>query len=138
MKRIVGITITSIIVIIGAFYLLKSKSSTTFNEFVHTAEITSIDIIRSSDDKEVVIENGNDIKELLKHFSEAELMEDEMGSIDFNESYWITLRSNNVRKLGMTVYDDKYLLIFDYNKNNSTGYQIISVFDSSNIEQYFD
>ncbi|MFS0862033.1 hypothetical protein [Fredinandcohnia sp. 179-A 10B2 NHS] len=61
-----------------------------------------------------------------------------MGSINFDESYWLTLRTNGERKLGITVYDENYLMIFDYSTSNQTSYQIISGFDSSNIEQYFD
>ncbi|MBD8068804.1 DUF5301 domain-containing protein [Bacillus sp. PS06] len=139
MKKIVGITITTIIVIIGAFYLLNSRSNTTFNEVVlEMPEITSIEIIKSSAEKEVFIENENVITQLLKHFSEAELKEDEVGSINFDESYWLTLRTNGERKLGITVYDENYLMIFDYSTSNQTSYRIISGFDSSKIEQYFD
>jgi len=137
--KIIGIAFISIIVVLGALYLFNSKSNTTFNDFVlDTGEITSIEIIKTSTDKEIVIENGNDVKGILEHFYEAELKENEMGSIDFNESYWMTLKSNGARKLGMTVYDEKYLLIFDYNQNKQTSYQIISDFNAYNIEKYFN
>ena len=139
MGKIIGIAFISIIVVLGALYLFNSKSNTTFNDFVlDTGEITSIEIIKTSTDKEIVIENGNDVKGILEHFYEAELKENEMGSIDFNESYWMTLKSNGARKLGMTVYDEKYLLIFDYNQNKQTSYQIISDFNAYNIEKYFN
>ncbi|MBP2242980.1 hypothetical protein J2Z40_003562 [Cytobacillus eiseniae] len=139
MKKFLGVGILSIILILGAFYLINSRSSTTFNEIVpDTAKITSIEIIKSSTDIEAVIENGNDIKELLKSLSEAELKGAKMGSIHFNESYWITLSTNEKRQVGITVYDDKYLLIFDYNENKQTTYQIINGLDSSYIEQFFN
>ncbi|MFS0862032.1 hypothetical protein [Fredinandcohnia sp. 179-A 10B2 NHS] len=70
MKKVAGITITTIIVIIGAFYLFNLRSKPTFNEVVlEMPEITSIEMIKSSAEKEAFIENDNDIMQLLKHFS---------------------------------------------------------------------
>ncbi|MDW2876128.1 MULTISPECIES: DUF5301 domain-containing protein [Bacillaceae] len=140
MKKFMVLGFLSILIILGAIYMINTRS-TTFNQAVpDMSEITAIEIIKSSTDKEVVLEK-NDVKKLVQSWSEMELKADKMGSLDFEESYWITLKANDERKYGLTVYDDKYLLVYDFSKrtkkDSSRSYQIISGADLDDIEQYF-
>lgn len=119
-----------------------NSRSTTFNQAVpDMSEVSSIQIIKSSTNKEVILEKESDVKSLIQSWSEMELKADEMGSLDFKESYWITLKANDEREYGLTVYDDKYLLVYDFSKrtkkDSSRSYQIISGADLDDIEQYF-
>ncbi|MGD6855952.1 DUF5301 domain-containing protein [Bacillus infantis] len=140
MKKFMVLGFLSILIILGAIYMINTRS-TTFNQAVpDMSEITAIEIIKSSTDKEVVLEK-NDVKKLVQSWSDMELKADGMGSLDFEESYWITLRAKDTRKYGLTVYDDKYLLVYDFSKrtkkDSSRSYQIISGADLDDIEQYF-
>ncbi|MGD6903341.1 DUF5301 domain-containing protein [Bacillus infantis] len=140
MKKFMVLGFLSILIILGAIYMINTRS-TTFNQAVpDMSEITAIEIIKSSTDKEVVLEK-NDVKKLVQSWSEMELKADKMGPLDFEESYWITLKDNDERKYGLTVYDDKYLLVYDFSKrikkDSSRSYQIISGADLDDIEQYF-
>jgi ABC-type uncharacterized transport system substrate-binding protein len=143
LKKITIIGILSIIIILCAIYLINARSTTFKEEVPDVAEITSVEIIKTSVDKETVLENGNDVKELLEHWSELELKTDKMGALDFDfdESYWITLKANDIRKYGLTVYDESYFLIYDYSKrskkDSSRSYKIISGLNLEDIEQYF-
>ncbi|HWO97236.1 MAG TPA: DUF5301 domain-containing protein [Bacillus sp. (in: firmicutes)] len=137
-KKILGISITSVIVILGSFYLYTSRNGTTFNEIVlDTTEVTSVEIVRSSDDKKVVLKDENDINFFIKSLSEAELKENKIKE-DFDESYWLVLRTNGERKIGMTIYDEKFLLLYDYETNKQTSYQIVRGFHSSNIAKFLN
>lgn len=133
-KIVIAILVTT--VILGVFYFKRGMN---FNEAVpDSPEITSIEIIRTSDNQDVVLEGGNDVRDLMNQLSETELREKSIGSIDFEESYWITIRADNNRKFGLTIYDEKYMLIYDYESSKQNSYQIISGFESFSIEKYFD
>jgi hypothetical protein len=141
LKKFMLFGFLSIIMILGVIYIINSRSST-FNQAVpDMSEITSIEIIKTSIDKKIILEKENDVKNLILSWSEMELKANKMGSLDFEESYWITLKANDTRKYGLTVYDEKYLLIYDYSKrtrkDSSRSYQIISGFDLGDTEQYF-
>ncbi|MEH7236847.1 hypothetical protein [Bacillus sp. JJ1562] len=135
MKKII-IAIIGIAIILGVLYV-KSGSTSFDNVVSGTPTITSIEIIRGSDDKEVVIDDKNKVTNLMNGFSMTELKEKSMGSIEFDESYWITLRADGKRKFGLTIYDEKYILVFEYESSKQNSYRIIRGFDSSSIEQYF-
>ncbi|RFB14762.1 hypothetical protein DZB84_15065 [Bacillus sp. HNG] len=133
-KIIIGILV--IVIFLGVFYV---KRSTNFNEAVSNPfEITFVEIIRSSDNKEVVIEDGSEVLNLMNQLSETELTEKAMGSIDFDESYWIILQADNKREFGSTIYAENYMLIYEYEWSKQNSYQIISGFDSTNIEPFFE
>ncbi|MGD6875086.1 DUF5301 domain-containing protein [Bacillus infantis] len=141
MKKFMLFGFISIMIILGVMYMINSRS-TTFNQAVpDMSEVSSIQIIKSSTNKEVILEKESDVKSLIQSWSEMELKADEMGSLDFKESYWITLKANDEREYGLTVYDDKYLLVYDFSKrtkkDSSRSYQIISGADLDDIEQYF-
>jgi hypothetical protein len=140
LKKFMLFGFLSIIMILGVIYIINSRSIT-FNQAVpDMSEITSIEIIKTSTDMEVVLEKENDVKTLIQSWSGMELKSDKMGSLDFEESYWITLKASDARKYGLTVYDDKYLLIYDHSKRakkDSRSYQVISGFDLGDIEQHF-
>jgi Domain of unknown function (DUF5300) len=140
LKKFMLFGFLSIMIILGVMYMINSRS-TTFNQAVpDISEITSIEIIKTSIDKEVILEKEKDVKRLIQSWSEMELKADEIGSLDFEESYWITLKANDARKYGLTIYDDQYLLIYDFSKrtekDSSRSYQIISGADLDDIEQY--
>ncbi|MGD6842482.1 DUF5301 domain-containing protein [Bacillus infantis] len=141
MKKFMLFGFLSIMMILGVIYIINSRN-TTFNQAVpDMSEITSIEIIKSSTDKEVVLENKNDVKSLIQSWSEMKLKADKMGSLNFEESYWITLKANDARKYGLTIYDDQYLLVYDFSKRNEKGssrsYHLMNGFDLGDIEQYF-
>jgi hypothetical protein len=141
LKKFMLFGFLSIMIIFVVMFMINSRI-TTFNQAVpDMSEITSIEILKTSTDKSVVLEKESDVTILIQSWSEMELKADKMGSLDFEESYWITLKANDERKYGLTVYDDKYLLVYDFSKrtkkDSSRSYQIISGADLDDIEQYF-
>ncbi|MDF9855282.1 hypothetical protein M2105_003139 [Paenibacillus sp. PastF-1] len=76
-------------------------------------------------------------------FSELQLKKDSFSDIEFDHSYWITVKGENKQNTaGITLYDNHYLNLFLYNldtsRNQSLSYKITSDFDLQLISELFN
>ncbi len=136
-KYFIAFLVIVAIAVLGMMYL--SSRNTTFKEVVlnklNLNEISSIEVIRSdrTNDKEITVTDTTQIKKILNAFSQMKLKESSISNINFITSYWITLESNGNRDFGITLYDKKYIVIYEYNaasqKNQSKSYIITNDFD---------
>ncbi|MCJ8011812.1 DUF5301 domain-containing protein [Paenibacillus sp. KQZ6P-2] len=135
-----------IIVSLGIFY--SSTKGTTFNEVVlarfDTKSVSSIEIIRQDNQGEatVTVTDPSEIQKILNAFSKAKLRKSSSSQIDFTESYWMTIKTNDgKRKYGITLYDKAYINTYEYNaavpKNAIHSYKITNEFDSTVIGSLF-
>ena len=91
-------------------------------------DVTSIDIVKTSNNEEITIEDANQIEQIMKNFSDAKLRKysilEQFDERNFNEAYWITIKVNGERKFGIRLDNDNYLSIHDYSNNKNTNFKI--------------
>lgn len=141
---VAGIVII-IIVGLGIFYM--STKSTTFKEAVldqfDVKEVSSIEIIKSGENEKVVtVTDSSEIEKILNTFSQTKLRESSLSNINYADSYWMTIKTNNKnRKFGITLYDKDYINIYEYSaaiqKNTTKSYKITNDFDPIVIRDLF-
>ncbi|WP_221790869.1 DUF5301 domain-containing protein [Paenibacillus cucumis (ex Kampfer et al. 2016)] len=116
----------------------KSLKEVAWNE-VDFNTITSIEIEKGHDQK-VTLTNKDDIHKIMSSLSELEVNKDSSISKDFNEVYRLLVDVNGGARLGMFLYDDKYIDVYDYEaspkKNTSMKYKISNSFDEKIIHDY--
>ncbi|MFC4323079.1 hypothetical protein [Litchfieldia salsa] len=140
MKK-VNLIFASLIVIAIVGFFIFSGMTKSFEDNVPKellSEVTSVEILRTFDNKEVVIEDKYGIDEVMSSFSNARLKESKIHKIESTDSYWITIRANNERKFGITVYDEEYLIVYDYESSEVHNYQIKDGFSITTIEKIFE
>ncbi|WP_341300660.1 hypothetical protein MHB44_20535 [Lysinibacillus sp. FSL H8-0500] len=106
-----------------------------FVDDVDVSNVSRINIIRSSDNKEIILK-GKQAEEFLDTLLNTELKQTKVSDKTIKESFWITtFRENNVAALGVRM--DKNLLVDAYSykgsKNNSKYFKAEngSVFDKT-------
>ena len=143
MKKIVGsILVMGILVIVG-FLLLSNKETTLKEEGVgggiDHSRVNEIEIIRSSDDKKIIIKEAQ-AEELFTEFLNAELKEEKNVDGALTEAYWITIREDGKRALGIRIDNRLVLTPYDYNGNKKNSEEYVVEDDSilESIEQLFE
>lgn len=144
MKKSYMIVLLIIFALIVSLSIFTSTKNITFImaiEPLDLKKITSIEIIKSSpiEEKTITIKDQSQLKLILDAFSRTKLRE-KKGSFNSNESYWITLKASEDRKLGMTLYDKDSLSLFKYfnsAKYSSKSYSITNDFDLMVIKGLF-
>lgn len=147
MKRLVYLAAAFLIVVgLGIFYF--SPKNFTLEEAVldklDTNNVASIEVIKRDQQGEHTknVTNSEEINEILNSLSAAKLKKSGSSDIQFTESYWITLKTEDKgRAYGMTLYDNDYINTFEYNaavpKNASRSYKITNDFDAAAIRNAF-
>ncbi|UYO06685.1 ATP-dependent metallopeptidase FtsH/Yme1/Tma family protein [Paenibacillus sp. PSB04] len=147
MKRLIYLAAAVLIVIgLGIFYF--SPKNFTFKEAVldklDTNNVASIEIIKRDQQGEHTknVTNSEEIHEILNSLSAANLKKSGPSDIQFTESYWITVKTNDEgRAYGITLYDSDYMHTFEYDaaapKNASRSYKITNDFDAAAIRNVF-
>ncbi|WP_342553884.1 hypothetical protein [Paenibacillus sp. FSL R7-0652] len=101
--------------------------------------ITSIDIEKGHDQK-ITLTDKDEIHKIMSSLSALEVKKNSKVSLDFNEVYRLFVDVNHGARLGMHLYDNKYIDVYDYEaspkKNSSMHYQISSQFDHRIIQDY--
>jgi len=103
-------------------------------------EVTSIQINRlESTDQVIIVKDKKEIAEIMDSFSKVKLRETNPPNIRFKVSYWMTIYVSNERRLLLTLYDDKFLTIYnpDKSKDKSRFYKIRNKYDLKSIEDAF-
>lgn len=147
MKRLVYLAAAVLIVVgLGIFYF--SPKNFTFKEAVldklDTNRVASIEVIKRDQQGEHIknVTNSEEINQILNSLSAAKLKKSRASDIEFTESYWMTLKTNDKgRAYGMTLHDNDYINTFEYNadvpKKASRSYKITNDFDTAAIRNVF-
>lgn len=124
MKKIVGSILVLIIFLILVFITLSNKETTLkeegYGSGIDTSNVNEIEIIRGSDDKKIILKEGQ-AEELFNKFLNAKLKEIKNFDGELTESYWITIRENGKRVLGITLDNKLVLSPYDYNGNKKNA-----------------
>lgn len=145
-KYIVSVIVLIVIVSLGVMYM--STKTTTFKkvvlERINSSDISSIEIIKSSDattENNKTLTDPYEIEKIMNAFSPVKLRESNVSNISFTESYWITVKTNENRIFGITLYDKNYVIIFEYDTpsriNTTKSYKITNDFNPRVIEELF-
>ncbi|WP_045574559.1 hypothetical protein [Desulfosporosinus sp. I2] len=133
-------------IVVGLVIIYMSTKNTTFKEVVldhlNVMEVSSIEIIRKTDainENRITVTDPSQIELIMNAFSRTKMREASFSNINYTESYWITLKTNENRKFGITLYDNDYVNIFEYNskKNTTKSYKITNEFDPIVIRGLF-
>lgn len=139
--------IVVVLLVISLFTLYENSKRTTFNEVVlkdlNVEEISSLQMIKSMSENEISITERNKIKEIIDCLSLIKLKESGLSTIEYTDSYWITLRDHDKRRFGITLYDNTYISIFKYTENQPNltfSYKITNEneIDVATIEKWFN
>lgn len=141
-RRIYALAVIVLIVIAGVIIFEVSKS-TTFDKIVlerlNGNEISSITLLRTLDDnreEEISITDPNGIKKVVHYFSQMKLKEKKSRpSVDYTEQYRIIIRTDEKRRFGITLYDNNYLSVYDYNATlrGISSYEITNKIDDPSV-----
>lgn len=116
----------------------KSLQEDAWND-VDFDTITSIEIEKGHDHK-VTLTGKDDIHKIMSTLSALEVKKDSSISKDFNEVYRLLVDVNGGARIGMFLYDNKYIDVYDYEaspkKNSSMKYKISNSFDEKIIHDY--
>lgn len=132
-----------ILLAVGTWFLTtnstKSLADDVFKD-IKSDTVNSIEIEKDNKEK-VTITDKVEIEKILNSLSSIEVKKISNNSKEFNEFYTIFIFANDDRRLGMFLYDDKYINIYDYEaspkKNSSMDYKISNNFDLKVIQDYF-
>ncbi|MEK5322680.1 hypothetical protein NSS94_26130 [Paenibacillus sp. FSL L8-0644] len=137
------------IVIVVAGVIFTSKTTISFKEAalgqVNLEEIDTIEIIKSDDnsanEKKITLSDPKAINQIINVFSQLQLKKSNSGTHS-SDSYWITIKSKQERKLGLTILGEKNLVVYKYNstapKNSFVSYEIISGYNGNIIPNFFE
>ncbi|MFL0364569.1 hypothetical protein ACH0BF_16315 [Pseudobacillus sp. 179-B 2D1 NHS] len=129
-----------LIVLLGLYFLINSGRSTSIQELftdegINRSEITSIDTVKSSTDEKVSITEPKQINKIVTEISKLQLKEENFTEAENSQSYWVTIKANNERRLGMTFFDQDFLSIYNFKDKKQYNYKIT---DNSNINAIKD
>ncbi|WP_043891241.1 DUF5301 domain-containing protein [Paenibacillus sp. Aloe-11] len=147
-KKYVLSFIIIFVVIVVAGVIFASKTAITFKEAalgqVNLEEIDTIEIMKSDDnptnERKITVSDPKVIHQIINEFSQVQLKKSNSSSPS-SDSYWITIRSKQERKLGLTILGEKNIVIYKYNsanpKNSIVSYEIISGYNGKLIQELF-
>ncbi|MGG1636656.1 hypothetical protein [Paenibacillus sp. NRS-1760] len=145
-KRYMFVPALFLFVIAGVVVFTISSKQTTFNKVIsdqlNLNQISTIEILKSIDDpleEKIVVTDLAQIERIMNVFSNTKLIKEHFSTININETYWITIKTNENRQFGLTLYDYHYLNVFNYNasKDAANSYKITNELDASVIRDLF-
>ncbi|MGW9526497.1 hypothetical protein ACWHAM_01870 [Paenibacillus terrae] len=148
-KKYVLSFIILFVVIVVIRVIFASKITITFKEAalgqVYLKEIDTIELIKSDDnstnERKITVSDPKVIHLIINELSQVQLKKSNSGSPS-SDSYWITIRSKQERKLGLTILGEKNIVIYKYNsanpKNSIVSYEIVSRYNGKLIQDLFE
>lgn len=137
-KIILFILIPLIILYITTSFMTRDS---TFNEEVierlDIKKINEIEIIRASDEKTITIKDQASIHDIMQLFDNKAIRKVRFAKSDFNEAYWLTLRINDQREIGIRLDDATHLFVYLYEENYMKDYKLLEKVDTASIEALF-
>jgi len=111
--------------------------TTEVTERLDLEEIHEIEIIRSSDEKTVIITDAAEIDQIMQPFKDLPLKKVWFSNSDSNEAYWLTLSINDNREIGLRLDDDQHLFVYLYEENYMKDYKLTKDIDMTFFKQLF-
>ncbi|MNO42921.1 hypothetical protein D3C76_331230 [compost metagenome] len=106
---------------------------------INATEITSIEVLKSSYEDKVIVNDPKEIEKIIHEFSDVKLRRSN-ASDNPTEIYWISIFVNKGLRFGMSLTDTNFLYITDLaskNKYSSGNFKITSEFDGESITSLF-
>jgi len=137
-KIILLILIPLIILYIATSFMTRDS---TFNkeviERLDIEQIKEIEIIRASDEKTITIKDPDSIHDIMELFDNKAIRKVRFAKSDFKEAYWLTLRINDQREIGIRLDDATHLFVYLYEENYMKDYKLLDKVNTSFIESLF-
>ncbi len=137
--KLILIVLFPLIILFVTTSLLTRDS--TFNKEVidrlDIEEINEIEIIRASDEKTITIKDAAKISEIMQLFKNKEIRKVFFAKSDSKEAYWLTLRINDNREVGIRLDDATHLFVYLYEENYMKDYKLLDKLDTKYIEELF-
>ncbi|MDY8024457.1 DUF5301 domain-containing protein [Paenibacillus polymyxa] len=143
-RYILKSAIILIAAIIGMMYIVNLD--TTFRKVVldrmDTARINTILISKSPDYTDQLVKDKNDIQSILNTLAEMKLRKSSILDKGLNSTYMLSIFVDHGNKrdlLGITLYDQNYIEIYDETKtkNKITSYKITNDYEMEPIRKLF-
>ncbi|MGE7092488.1 DUF5301 domain-containing protein [Lysinibacillus sp. NPDC048646] len=128
------------LIILYVATMLLTRDSTFDKEVLEPLDIEhikEIEIIRASDEKTINISDAARIDQIMQHLNDQPLRKVRFSNPDFEEAYWLTLRINDERSIGMRLDDAKHLYVFLYEENYMKDYKLLDDIDLTFFEDLF-
>lgn len=143
MKKTNPYIVFLVVFIIGFCSITLYHSYNSFKNIIldriDTTEITSIEILKFSNEEKIIVDDPKEIQKIIHEFSNVKLKRSS-ASHKTMETYWISIRVNKALRFGMTLTDTNFLHIIDLaskNKYHSGNFKITSKFDGESITSLF-
>lgn len=143
MKKTNPYIVFLVVFIIGFWSITLYHSYNSFKNIIldriDTTEITSIEILKFSNEEKIIVDDPKEIQKIIHEFSNVKLKRSS-ASHKTMETYWISIRVNKALRFGMTLTDTNFLHIIDLaskNKYHSGNFKITSEFDGESITSLF-
>ncbi|MFJ7647325.1 hypothetical protein ACIQ1H_07245 [Lysinibacillus sp. NPDC097279] len=137
--KIVLLVLFPLIILYVTTSLLTRDS--TFNKEVidrlDIEEINEIEIIRASDEKTITVTDADNISNIMQLFKNKEIRKVFFAKSDSKEAYWLTLRINDNREVGIRLDDSTHLFVYLYEENYMKDYKLLDKLDTTYIEKLF-
>ncbi|AWE07484.1 hypothetical protein DCE79_08895 [Lysinibacillus sp. 2017] len=143
MKKIVSSILALIVLLIVVFLLLFNKETTLkeegFGGGIEKVSEIEISRVSGSDEKKINLYDGQ-AKELFNQFLNTKLSKVENVDGEFTESFYIIIRDNEKRALGIRIDNTLAFSPYDYNGNSKNNKDYLLEDDSilKSIEQFFE
>ncbi|WCH45917.1 hypothetical protein [Lysinibacillus sp. OF-1] len=137
-KLLLGILLPLLILYISTMLLTRDTDFTTeVTERLDLKEIHKIEVIRSSDEKTIMLTNKAEIDQIMQPLKDLPLKKVWFAKSDFKEAYWLTLSINDDREIGLRIDDNHHLFVYLYEENYMKDYKLNHDVDLTFIEQLF-
>lgn len=137
-KIILLILIPLIILYMTTSFMTRDS---TFNkeviERLDIEQINEIEIIRASDEKTITLKDTDSIHDIMELFDNKAIRKVRFAKSDFKEAYWLTLRINDQREIGIRLDDATHLFVYLYEENYMKDYKLLDKVDTASIEALF-
>lgn len=137
-KILIGILLPLIILFASTIFL--TRDSTFDKEVIERfdiEQIKEIELIRSSDNKTITITDVATINQIMQQLEDQPLRKVYFSNSDYDEAYWLTLRNNDKREIGIRLDDSKHLFVYLYEENYMKDYKFLDDFKMAFFEDLF-
>lgn len=137
-KILFGILLPLLILYASTIFL--TRDSTFDKEVIERfdiEQINEIELIRSSDNKTITITDVATINQIMQQFENQPLRKVYFSNSDYDEAYWLTLRINDKREIGLRLDDSKHLFVYLYEENYMKDYKLLDHFNMAFFEDLF-
>lgn len=135
---LIPLVITIILWSVTLYHSYNSFNNLVLDQ-IDASEITSIDILKSSNDEHVKIVDPQEIEQIIHEFSDMKLRRSNASDIP-TEIYWISIIVNKSMRFGMSITDTNFLYMTNLaskSKYSSGNFKITSEFDGEFIPSLF-